>query len=257
MSAGLSIRGLAAGYASRARVVDGVAFEAPRGQVTALLGPNGAGKSTVLKALLGLLPSEGEVLLDGIDVGSMVPRERAQKVAYVPQQSLLTARLPVRSVVGMGRFARRGAWSAHDGRDRAAIDAALVQADVLDLADRAFPEISGGERQRVLLARALATGATTLLLDEPTSSLDVRQVLSLHAVVRELVGRDFCLLMVLHDLDEAREHADHGVLLEAGRVHLQGPIAEVVHADPIRRVYGVEVHEGRGLGFSLPTSENR
>ncbi len=252
MTSGLSVRGLSAGYSRDANVVDEVAFEAPRGRVTALLGPNGAGKSTLLKAVLGLLPSTGAVLLDGDSVAGWPAGLRAQRIAYVPQQSLLTARLSVRSVVGMGRFARERVWSSRGKEDRDAIQKALDQANVAHLAERAFPEISGGERQRVLLARALATGARTLLLDEPTSSLDVRQVLSLHAVVRELAQQEFCLLLVLHDLDEARKHADRGVLLEAGRVHLEGPIAEVVHADPIRRVYGVEVHEGGGLGFSLP-----
>jgi len=256
LTPGLSVHGLSAGYANR-KVIHEIAFTAPRGQVTALLGPNGAGKSTLLKAVLGLRPCRGEVLLDGVALESMPARQRAQQVAYVPQQSLLAARLPVRSVVGMGRFAQRGAWSSHGERDREAIDAALAQADVAHLADRAFPEISGGERQRVLLARALATGARTLLLDEPTSSLDVRQVLSLHAVVRELAERDFCLVVVLHDLDEARHHADHGVLLAEGRVHSEGPIGEVVHADPIRRVYGVEVHEREGLAFRLPASRER
>ena len=252
MTGGLSVRGLSVGYGSSGRVVDGVDFEVPRGQVTALLGPNGAGKSTLIKAILGLLPSTGEVLLDGQALADLPARMRAQRVAYVPQQSLLTARLSVRSVVGMGRFARQGAWSSGRSGDRYAIDEALAQANVSHLAERAFPEISGGERQRVLLARALATGAKTLLLDEPTSSLDVRQVLSLHAVVRELAGKDFCLLMVLHDLDEARNHADRGVLLDAGRRYLQGAIQDVVHMDPIRHVYGVEVREGVGLGFVLP-----
>ncbi|HAC79110.1 MAG TPA: iron ABC transporter ATP-binding protein, partial [Deltaproteobacteria bacterium] len=126
----MSVRGLSAGYSRDANVVDEVAFEAPRGRVTALLGPNGAGKSTLLKAVLGLLPSTGAVLLDGDSVAGWPAGLRAQRIAYVPQQSLLTARLSVRSVVGMGRFARERVWSSRGKEDRDAIQKALDQANV-------------------------------------------------------------------------------------------------------------------------------
>jgi iron complex transport system ATP-binding protein len=238
-------------------VVRGVSFEAQPGQILALIGPNGAGKSTLLKALVGLLTYTGTVRLHDLHLAGLPPRERARQVAYVPQRTRLTAPLSVRSVVDLGRFAHRRPWAGPTRADRTAVDRALEEAGVVALADRPFPELSGGEQQRVLLARALASEAKVLLLDEPTSSLDVRHVLGLHGVLQRLADRGCIVVIVLHDLTEVRQLAHHAVLLHEGKVHTQGPAAEVVSPGPIRAVYGVELIEGGGFGYRLPDGGGR
>jgi iron complex transport system ATP-binding protein len=249
MSTGLVVRGLRARYPRGPEVLRGLDFEAPRGAVTALLGPNGSGKSTLLKAVLGLLPSTGELELDGRDPRALSLLERACTLAYVPQRTQLAAQMSVRGVVELGRFAHRGAFAAASAADLSAVQQALREADAESFAERPFRELSGGEQQRVLLARALATGARTLLLDEPTSSQDVRHVLEMHAVLRALAARGHAIVIVLHDLNEARRHVDRAVLLQQGRVQASGPVRSVVDAASVRAVYGVELLEGAGLGY--------
>jgi iron complex transport system ATP-binding protein len=255
MKEGLSVRDLCAGYRNK-NVLSQVSFEAPRGEITALLGPNGSGKSTLLKSLLGLVSSEGQMVLDGADLRGLSPLERAQSIAYVPQRSLLTARLSVAEVVELGRFAHRGPFALRSQSDQVAVEEAMINAGVSVLKDRVFTELSGGERQRVLMARALATGAKTLLLDEPTSALDVRQVLRIHQVLRRLAEDGCCILVVLHGLGEARENADRAVLLSEGRVCQMGSVDEVVQREIIREVYGVDLVEGGALSFTLPGSDS-
>ncbi len=230
-------------------VVRGVSFTAARGAVTALLGPNGAGKSTCLRATLGLVPSTGAVTLDGDDLRRATPADRARRVAYVPQRSRLVAALSVRRVVGQGRFVHRSVLAAPSRADRQAVDAAIAATRIGALVDRPFTELSGGEQQRVLLARALATGARTILLDEPTSALDVGHALAMLETLRSLAAGGCCVVAVLHDLNEARRWADAAVLLDDGVVVGAGPAEEVVAPDPVRSVYGVRVIEGGGLGF--------
>jgi len=249
---GLRLQGFSAGYRDRLNVLQEISLHAEEGQVTALLGPNGSGKSTLLKAVLGLVSREGEIILNGEDVAEMSAAERAKRIAYVPQRTHLTARLHVSEVVGLGRFAHRGPLARETAEDREAVLQALSEVGIQELASRIFTELSGGEQQRVLLARALATGATTLLLDEPTSALDVHQVLVLHRILKGLAARGCTILVVLHGLSEARSLADAAVLLKEGCIHGAGPVAEVVQEDRIRAVYGVDLIEGGGLGFELP-----
>lgn len=249
MSDGLRVRALRARYPRGPQVLRDVDFEAPRGQVTALLGPNGSGKSTLLKAVLGLIESEGGLDLDGEDLRVQPLRERARRIAYVPQRTQLVAAMSVRSVVELGRFGHRRPFAGPSAEDASAVDGALAETDTDTLVARPFRELSGGEQQRVLLARALATGANTLLLDEPTSSQDVRHVLDLHAVLRILANRGRAIVIVLHDLSEARRHADRAVLLRNGGVHSSGSVRTVIETQAVQAVYGVELVEGEGLGY--------
>ncbi len=231
------------------RVLAEVCFTAERGSLTALLGPNGAGKSTCLRAALGLVPAMGRIALDSRDLLALDDRERAQHIAYVPQRTRLVAPLPVGRVVSQGRFAHRGAFAGLTAQDRKAVAGAITATGIEALVDRRFTELSGGEQQRVLLARALATGARTILLDEPTSSLDVGYALTLLKTLQRLAREGCCVVAVLHDLNEARRWADAAVLLDEGRLVACGPAAEIVAPGPLREVYGVEVIEGGGLGF--------
>ena len=250
-SNGLVTQGLRVRHRNGPEVVRGADLHARPGEVVGLIGPNGAGKSTLLKAIVGLLPSTGTVTLDDVDLDQL--SARARSVAYVPQRTALTAPLPVRSVVDLGRFAHREPWSRPTARDRAIVNAAMASTRVTELAERPFPTLSGGEQQRVLLARALATEAPVLLLDEPTSALDVRQVLLLHAVLRTLADQGSTVVVVLHDLAEVRAHVDRALLMKDGVVHATGPTAEVVAPAPVRAVYGVELLEKGGLGYRLPS----
>ena len=249
---GLSLRAVSVARPGGGDVVHRFSADCPRGQVTALLGPNGAGKSSLLKAIIGLLPSRGEIRIDDrqlVDLGAL---ERARTIAYVPQRTRLDARLRARDVVDQGRFAHRGPFSGPSSADRAETEAALREVGALHLADRWFPELSGGEQQKVLIARALATEARTLLLDEPTAALDARHVLVLHQVLRRLAERSFCVVVVLHGLDEVHRHADRAILLDRGHVHRAGPAHDIVAVEPVREVYAVDLRTEAGPGLFLP-----
>ncbi|MCK6490563.1 MAG: ABC transporter ATP-binding protein [Planctomycetes bacterium] len=236
----------------RRLVVDGASLALDAGEVVALVGPNGAGKSTLLKAALALVPAQaGRVLLDGADLLAMPARLRARRVAYVPQRSRLSAPMSVENVVGTGRFAQGGPLARRSAADQAAIAAALAAADAGHLAARPFNALSGGEQQRVLIARALATGAGTLLLDEPTAGLDIAHALALVALLRRLAGEGRAVLAVLHDLDEVRRAADRAVLLVAGRVRAEGPPAALFAGDALAEAFGVEAVPGAACGFRL------
>jgi len=233
----------------RRRVLHDVNLEAKPGEVLALLGPNGAGKSTLLKALAGLIPYEGRVEIAGCDVASLSPRMRAKRVSYVPQRSLLRSALSVQEVVALGRYVHGGRFGGMSSHDREAIDHALQTAHAGMLRDRIFTQLSVGEQQRVLLARALASDAPILLLDEPTAALDVGEGLSVLRLIRALAARKHTLVVVLHDLADALSTTDRALLLKDGRVVEHGDTRDVISVEPIRAVYGVDLVENARIGF--------
>ena len=225
-------------------IVEGVSFSLEAGEILAILGPNGAGKSTLLRALAGLLPAEGEILLGGAHLNELVPAERAKRIAYVPQRTQLQALLRVEEVVAQGRYAHRSS------RDSILAEA-MKQSGADAFAGRLFPELSIGEQQRVLIARALATEAPLLVLDEPTAALDARQGLRTHGLFRRLAEQGRGLVVVLHHLDDALRFADRCLLLGPGRpskVVASGAPEEVIAPEPLRDVYGVRF-ERSGLRF--------
>ena len=234
-------------------VLHRASLRAERGEVLALLGPNGAGKSTFLKAIAGLLRYDGSVRVDGAEMSALSSRERAVRVAYVPQRSLLRSALSVEEVVALGRYVHAGGLGGMSKRCREAIDRALETARADTLRDRVFTQLSVGEQQRVLLARALASDAPVLLLDEPTGALDVGEGLAVLRLIRRLASEGRTLIVVLHDLADARSTTDRALLLQAGRVVETGPTAEVVSQDPIRAVYGVKLVENARIGFEVAT----
>lgn len=212
-----------------------------RGRVIALCGPNGAGKSSLLKALLGLVPSSGTVSLDGRDLRTMAQGERARALAYVPQRSGLRFDLRVREVVEQGRYAHGGGAEG--------VAQALAACELVDFAQRSFLALSAGEQQRVLLARALATGADWLLLDEPTAALDVGHALDVLERLRALAAAGRGIVCVLHRLEEVWRFADQVVLLDAGRLIVSGEPRAVLDAPRLRAVYGVELRPGAAPAF--------
>jgi len=232
-------------------VLAGIDFTAASGAVTALVGPNGAGKSTLLKAILGLLPASGRIAFAGTDLSRLDAQARARQVAYVPQRSQLAAALPVRAAVAAARYAHHGWLGGQQAADQAAIDEAIAAVDAGHLAARTFSTLSAGEQQRVLVARALATGAPCVLMDEPTASLDVGHALALLDLVRRLAAGGRCIVIVLHHLDDACRVADRVALMHAGRIVADGPPAEVLTEAHLGEAFRVAPVPGGALGFRL------
>lgn len=232
-------------------VVDGVDLDAAGGQLTAIVGPNGSGKTTLLRALAGLTAFEGHVKHGDRDLSALAPRERAEQVAYLPQSSALNAMLSVREVVALARYASHPGLFSKTRRDDVAIERALLRTNILELADFAYPQLSGGQRRLVLLARALASGASTLLLDEPTASLDLKHALSLFALLGSLAREGYCIVLVLHDLDDVQRYAEHAVLLHAGKVRASGAPSSPDFVGAAEATYGVSFVEHDRVGFRL------
>jgi iron complex transport system ATP-binding protein len=244
----LQARGVSVERGGR-QVLRDVDLDLEAGSVTAILGPNGAGKTTLLRALSGLLPFRGQVRAEGREIGTLDARARARLMAFVPQRSQLTARMTAEAVVAQGRYPHRGGLGKLTASDREAIAGAMERVHVTPLAARVFPELSYGEQRRVLLARALATAAPVLLLDEPMASLDIPHVLSLQQTLRSLAGDGRGIVVVLHDLNDARRCTDRALLLDAGAVVASGSTGAVITPEHVARVYGVTLIEGDALGF--------
>jgi iron complex transport system ATP-binding protein len=226
----------------RTPVLHGVTCATAAGGWLALIGPNGAGKSTLIRAAAGLVPYGGAIRLGGTDIRSLRLRDRARLIAYVPQEPVLPPDMTVEQYVLLGRTPHLGYLGGPGKHDKARTAAALERLDVARFAGRRLARMSGGERQRVVLARALATEPRVLLLDEPTSMLDVghqQQVLELVDGLRKDGG--LTVLSTLHDLTAAGQYADQLVLLHEGRVAAAGAAATVLTAGLIETVYGARV----------------
>jgi iron complex transport system ATP-binding protein len=238
----LSINGLGFGY-KRKPVLHNISFDVETGSVCGLLGPNASGKTTLLKCINGVLnPKEGEVRINGDTVSGMTRREVARLMAVVPQQMSLAFSFTALQMVVMGRAARMGALKLPSAHDRDEALAAMKELGVENLADRPFAELSGGERQLVLLARALYQETPILLLDEPTSHLDFRNQYRIMDVVREMTHeKGLATLVTLHDPNLAARYCTHLVVLKDGRLHRQGPRETVFERKTLEEVYGMEV----------------
>jgi iron complex transport system ATP-binding protein len=212
------------------------------GEVLALLGPNGSGKTTLLKTLLGLIPPlEGEVRLGGRGLVSHSVRERARAIAYVPQSHAPTFAFPVESMVLMGRTAHGNLFSRPGERDRAATAEALRRLDIAHLADRPYTMISGGERQLVLLARALAQDPKFIVLDEPTASLDFGNQGKLMHEIKRLAESGHGVLFTTHDPNHALRAANRAYLLREGQRVAEGAVSEVLTRENLEAIYRAPV----------------
>jgi iron complex transport system ATP-binding protein len=217
----------------------------------AIVGPNGAGKTSLLKALAGILPHQGRIVHQGRLLSELSAPERLTRIAYVPQRSALCAMLTVRGVVEQARYCQTRGLGRLDANDRRAVEEAMAALAIDGWAARPYPELSGGEQRRVLLARALASGARTLLLDEPTAFLDVKSALELLETLAGLGRQGHCVVSVLHDLDDVRRRASHTLLLDEGRQVAFGPTPQVLTAERVASVYRVHLVERERLGFRL------
>ena len=214
-----------------------------KGDLVGLLGPNGAGKSTLLKLMVGLLaPSEGQILLEGRPMRSIPVRERAKKVAYVPQALYFTYPLSVREIVEMGRHPYLGRFEPMGREDRIICERSLELCDALEFKERFYEELSGGEKQRVLLASALAQTPQVLLLDEPTLSLDLSHQILLFEIIQNLHKEEALTVVVAtHELNLAGRFLERLVLMKNGRTVVDGNSRKVLTPSNIQKVHGVEV----------------
>ncbi|MEV6325824.1 ABC transporter ATP-binding protein [Nocardia sp. NPDC051787] len=237
----LATHDLALRYGDRG-VIEGLDLELPGGAVTAIVGPNACGKSTLLRGLSRLLrPSGGTVTLDGAEIHRMSARALALRLGLLPQQPITPEAITVEALVRLGRYPHQRMLSPWSAADQAAVENALRRTGTDVLRDEPVDRLSGGQRQRAWIALALAQETELLLLDEPTTFLDLRHQLDVLDLVAELhsaAGRT--VVMVLHDLGQAARYADHLVVLHDGRLAAAGAPAEVLDADLVRAVFGVD-----------------
>jgi iron complex transport system ATP-binding protein len=224
--------------------VQRVSVAVERGAMVGLLGPNGSGKTTLLRVLAGMLvPTEGRVTLDGVGIGTLARRALARRIAVVPQETHLAFDYTVREVALMGRYPHLGPFELEGPRDLAIVRDALAATGTVHLEHRSFATLSGGEKQRVVIASALAQQADILLLDEPTASLDLGYQLEISALVARLNReRGLTVVVATHDLNFAAGLCRSLVLLRGGRVLVAGPTAETLNAAAIRALYDVEAN---------------
>ncbi len=244
-----------------ATIVDHVSLHIPDGKVSAFIGPNGSGKSTIFRALARLLrPRHGAVVIDGAAIGSMTTKEVARKLAILPQQPVTPESITVEDLVWYGRHPHRKPLVAPGAADREAVDWAIRATQLEGLRDHAVDALSGGQRQRAWIALALAQDTSILLLDEPTTFLDLShqlEVLELCAELNREQGKT--IVMVLHDVNLAAEYCDHLFVIRSGQVFTQGSPEEVLTRELIRAVFDVETqvirHPVSGRPLCIPCAK--
>ena len=230
-----------------------VSFEARPGMVTAVVGPNGSGKSSLVRTLLRRAPvTTGRVLLAGADIAPLDARALAQQVAIVPQREEPGMPLSVREFVMLGRHARRGAFGAPSDHDRALVADSLSKAGIADAIDRTTDSLSGGEWQRVRIARALAQDTRALVLDEPTTFLDIAHEMAVFELVDALAREGRTVLLVSHQLNLVARFAEHIVLLDHGRVAAAGDVNAVMRGEILEAVYNWPLVVTRDPAVGVP-----
>lgn len=235
----ITAEGVTLGYGGTP-VVPHLDLEVPPGSFTVIVGPNGCGKSTLLRAFARLLPpGSGRIVLDGRSIHDYRPREAARRIGLLPQDSTAPDGITVSELVTRGRYPYHGMFRRHSEADDAAVEQAMAATSVSELADRPVDELSGGQRQRVWVAMAIAQQTPALLLDEPTTFLDIAHQIELLDLFARLHREGRTLVAVLHDLNHAARYATHLVVMKDGALITQGPPAEVVTADIVNEVFGL------------------
>lgn len=235
-----------------ALVLDVGSLDLRSGELTVLVGPNGAGKTTMMRALAGLLAAEGRIEIDGRPLASFDARDRARLIAYLPQGHVFHWPMPVAAVVALGRYPYGDAFSSLSDADRAAIARALTATATEAFASRPVTALSGGERARVALARALASETPILLADEPTVSLDPRHQLVVMELLQRAARTGAAVLAIVHDLALAARFADRIVIMDRGRLVADGSARAVLTPERIAEVFGVEATLVADAGGTVP-----
>lgn len=245
---------LVVSYAGAPRsAVDGVSFAARRGELTALAGPNGSGKSSIVRALLRRADvARGTARLDGRDVRTLSYAELARNIAVVPQREDSAFPTRVREYVALGRYPHLGLWRSPSASDELAIEQALAQAGVAELAGRDTDALSGGEWQRVRIARALAQKSPAVVLDEPTTFLDVAHEMAIFELLFSLARSGLAVLLVSHQLNLVARFADKIVVLDQGKVAISGTPNEIMRADRLESIYDWPVVVTRDPAIGAP-----
>jgi iron complex transport system ATP-binding protein len=248
----LKIQSLSVSYGTR-RVLHEVSFNVQSGEVLALIGPNGAGKSTLIRAVSGVIPYSGHIRTNGDDFASLSAMQRAKYIATVPQAVALPPAYTVWETVLFGRTPHLGFLGQPSQKDEEIARQSLTRVSALPFADRPVGELSGGEQQRVLLARALCQSTPILLLDEPTAHLDLQYQVGLLELVHELAHRDkLAVLVALHDLNLAAHYADRIALMVAGNIKAMGSAKEVLQPDLIQEAYCLPVQVVKHPFLDIP-----
>ncbi|HVX98747.1 MAG TPA: ABC transporter ATP-binding protein [Pseudorhodoplanes sp.] len=236
------------------RIVERARVKLRRGELAVLIGPNGAGKTTLIRALAGLLPAQGRIALEDKPLSHFDPRERARRIAYLPQGNTFHWPMTVAAVVALGRYPHGDPFASPTEEDKTAVCDALAATATTPFSERPVTALSGGERARVALARALATRAPVLLADEPIVSLDARHQLVVMNVLRDTARKGAAVLAVLHDLALAARFADHVLLMQDGQIVTQGEVKDVLTETRIAQVFGVaaQMTETGGARVPLP-----
>lgn len=236
-NAALTARGISVGYGDIPIITD-LDLEIPAGKFTAILGPNACGKSTLLRTLArSLSPREGQILLGGRPVGQFGAKEFARQVSMLPQTNIAPEGILVEELVARGRYPHQGLLRRYTTADQRAVENAMQAAGVTELADREVAGLSGGQRQRVWIALVLAQDTPVVLLDEPTTYLDITHQVEVLDLARSMQRDGRTVVAVLHELGMAFRYADHVVVMDSGTVRAQGPVDQVVTAELISEVY--------------------
>lgn len=236
----LELRDVTAGYGEQ-MVLHGVSMKAQTGQITTIIGKNGCGKSTLLKTVAGLLStSKGEIVVEKRQSGELSCRELAKTVAYLPQEKV-TPSITAGRYVLHGRFPHLGRMQSYSREDRKIAMDAMAEMGIADLADMLLPMLSGGTRQKVYIAMALAKQASILLMDEPTTYLDIGYQLRFEHLVKELAKQGLTVVLILHDILYALKLSDHIVVMDDGKVVGEGTPADISADGLLQKLYGIEV----------------
>ncbi len=258
-TAHLDLRDVTFSYPNGRRVLEDITLSVPRGARWSIVGPNGSGKSTLLRVMAGLRrPDSGEVRLVGTPLADIRARERARRIAFLPQHIAPAFGYTARQVVAMGRYPHVAGFGLESQHDWQLIDEAMCWTETTELARRSLETLSGGERQRVLLAAALVQAADLLLLDEPTTALDVNHQIGIHRLLGRLSEeRQWTVVSVTHDLNLAGHFSDRVAMMHSGRIVALGPPTEVLTCERVASVYGVGMqsllHPTTGAPVLVPT----